>query len=164
MPSRGAVQNWVERDFSGFAQRYRNARDFSGFAQRYRNARDFALGVMEDELLAMADDVAEDPQRSKLQVDTRKWLLSKRMPAVFGDKIEVNHGLGNIADLLQRLRDSGRLPDPGLIESTVERPAAEVWPIPNPAIREAARREAAAGLPGHEDWHEDPEPAPEAPA
>ena len=32
--------------------------------------------------------------RSKLRVDTRKWLLSKLMPKKYGDKIETQHSGG----------------------------------------------------------------------
>ena len=30
-------------------------------------------------------------QRSRLRVDSRKWLLSKILPKQFGEKIDVNH-------------------------------------------------------------------------
>lgn len=92
MPTRGTIKNWVTRDHDGFAARYQRA---------YR----LGLDEMADELLEIADDGARDYkagpdgrevpdhdhiQRSKLRVDTRKWLLSKRLPKEFGDRIDVN--------------------------------------------------------------------------
>ncbi len=65
---------------------------------------------MADELLEIADDGRNDwvvdeeggdkyngdhVQRSRLRVDTRKWLLSKALPKVFGDKL----ALGGDADM-----------------------------------------------------------------
>jgi len=46
---------------------------------------------MADDLLAIADNEDEDPKRSRLRVDTRKWILSKVLPKAYGDKIEHNH-------------------------------------------------------------------------
>lgn len=98
MPSRGAVQHWV-------------INDHDGFASRYARAREAALGLMQDDLLAISDDGRNDTvadkdgnertnvdvvQRSRLRVDTRKWLLSKLMPKQYGDRVDLNHG-GEIA-------------------------------------------------------------------
>lgn len=33
----------------------------------------------------------EHVQRSRLRVDTRKWLLSKALPKIYGDKITTEH-------------------------------------------------------------------------
>lgn len=65
---------------------------------------------MADELLEVADDARNDwmerqddnggnswqvngehIQRSRLRVDTRKWMLSKALPKVFGDKVTQEH-------------------------------------------------------------------------
>jgi hypothetical protein len=45
--------------------------------------------------------IAVDVQRAKLQVDTRKWLLSKLAPKKYGDKIEVSGDPAN--PLVQRI-------------------------------------------------------------
>lgn len=42
---------------------------------------------MADQLTEIADDKSGDPARDRLRLDTRKWLLSKALPKVYGDKI-----------------------------------------------------------------------------
>ncbi len=43
---------------------------------------------MADALVDIADDVEGwTDQRSRLRVDTRKWLLSKALPKIYGDKL-----------------------------------------------------------------------------
>lgn len=43
-----------------------------------------------NELLGIAD-TEPDPQRARVQIDTRKWIMSKLMPKKFGDKIQAEH-------------------------------------------------------------------------
>jgi hypothetical protein len=54
--------------------------------------------------------------RSRLRVDTRKWLLSKALPKIYGDKVEATHTLSADAAFLDlwRLVSSGKgfLPPP----------------------------------------------------
>lgn len=76
------------------------------FAPQYARSREIGYMKMADELLEIADDGSNDwmvregkdgaeswvlngehVQRSRLRVDTRKWLLSKMLPKVFGDKM-----------------------------------------------------------------------------
>ena len=67
---------------------------------RIRNER------MAEEIIDISDDVTEDDifdengnrkannewiARSRLRVDTRKWLLSKLLPKKFGDKLEIEN-------------------------------------------------------------------------
>jgi hypothetical protein len=60
-------------------------------AARYARARDELLEFWADEIIDIADDdgvdaeIAQATQRSKLAVDTRKWLLSKLKPDQYGD-------------------------------------------------------------------------------
>jgi hypothetical protein len=80
------------------------------FRDQYARAREAGLEVMADELLDISDDGRNDfverdlgdgvvtqqlnsehIQRSKLRVDTRKWLLSKLAPKKYGDKITQEH-------------------------------------------------------------------------
>lgn len=97
MPPRRTVRRWV-------------AEDHDGFAARYAHARDAGLEELAEELLEIADDGRNDwmekerpdgstfeavnhehIQRSRLRADTRKWLLSKRLPRTYGDKITQEH-------------------------------------------------------------------------
>ena len=75
MPAAPTVMDWVKEDRDGFAERYARAREAGAYA-------------MADELLEIADGAA-DVQRDRLRADTRKWLLSKILPRVFGDKLDV---------------------------------------------------------------------------
>jgi len=74
-------------------------------AEDYAHAREDLIERMAQEVLELADsDVPETGegkkdwqaiQKHKLQVDTRKWLLSKLLASVFGDKL----ALGGADDL-----------------------------------------------------------------
>ena len=72
-------------------------RDIPEFAEQYKMARDFFCDLVEDEILDMADDTAQDKKedgtfdhehinRSRLKVDTRKWWLAKQRPKKWSDK------------------------------------------------------------------------------
>lgn len=81
--------------------------DREGFAAQYTRAREIGYHSMADELLDISDDGHNDwmerrgeddagwqangehMQRSRLRVDTRKWLLSKALPKVYGDKLAI---------------------------------------------------------------------------
>jgi len=75
MPSATAVLAWLADP--------RRA-DFQAALARAREARADALV---DEILSIADDAtgAEQVQRSKLRVDTRRWLAAKLAPAKYGE-------------------------------------------------------------------------------
>ncbi|MCK8788092.1 hypothetical protein M0638_27425 [Roseomonas sp. NAR14] len=117
MPPRSTVEGWV-------------ISDCDGFGGRYARARDLGLEQMADETIAIADDGRNDTstdedgrtltnydviQRSKLRVDTRKWILSKRLPKTYGDKLDLTHS-GEVAvrdltddQLLAQLASAQRL-------------------------------------------------------
>lgn len=56
------------------------------FRDQYARAKELGLDRMADELLEIADYRSEDVQRSKLRVDTRKWIMSKLAPKKYGDR------------------------------------------------------------------------------
>lgn len=78
-----------------------------GFSAQYARAREIGYQAMADELLEIADNGHNDwmarrgeddegwqangehIQRSRLRVDTRKWMLSKVLPKIYGDKQSV---------------------------------------------------------------------------
>lgn len=96
MPSPQTVLSW------------KNA--YPTFSEQYAKARKLGYEHMADELLEIADDASNDwmerndeksegwqfngdhYQRSRLRVDTRKWLLSKALPKVYGDKQQIVGG------------------------------------------------------------------------
>ena len=73
--------------------------DDAELAAKYAQARENLIERMANELLEISDadpDVSGDGkkdwaaiQKHKLQVDTRKWLLSKLAPRKYGDRIEL---------------------------------------------------------------------------
>jgi hypothetical protein len=96
MPSIGAVHLWVRRDQDGFAA-------------RYREAREIGSQIMVDELITIGDDSRRDQlrhrteggetvvvvdheniNRSRLRCENRKWILSKALPRIYGDRLEVS--------------------------------------------------------------------------
>jgi len=47
--------------------------------------------ILQAEVLEIAD-TTDDPQKARLQVDARKWIASKLLPKVYGDKVSHEHG------------------------------------------------------------------------
>jgi outer membrane lipoprotein-sorting protein len=64
-------------------------RDKPDFRAQYEISRKELIELEADRLLEIADNSDEDPQRSRLMVDARKWLLSKLVPKKYGDRIEL---------------------------------------------------------------------------
>lgn len=94
MPARSTVYEWLDLHIE-FADRYARART--------RQAEHYA-----DEIVAISDDSRADTEtridakgneyeapntewmaRSRLRVDTRKWLMSKLAPKKYGEKLDV---------------------------------------------------------------------------
>lgn len=81
------------------------------FSEQYEKAKQESTDAMAEEILDIADDGtndymeieradgsvkevlnAEHVQRSRLRVDTRKWLMAKMKPKKYGDKIDMTSG------------------------------------------------------------------------
>lgn len=94
MPSMSTVFKWL--------------RENEEFSQHYARAKEDAADAMAEEILDIADDASNDwmivhkkddseawqlngehVQRSRLRVDTRKFLMSKMKPKKYGDKLDV---------------------------------------------------------------------------
>jgi hypothetical protein len=79
------------------------------FSELYAQAREAQLIRMEDELLEIADDASNDwmakrdpdtgditgwmvngdhIHRSKVRIDTRKWIMAKRAPKKYGERVQ----------------------------------------------------------------------------
>jgi hypothetical protein len=94
MPSTQTVFNWFGKH--------------AGFVEQYARAKTAAADAMAEDILDIADDGTNDwmetrdkdgenigwkvngehVQRSKLRVDSRKWLMSKLAPKKYGEKIQ----------------------------------------------------------------------------
>jgi len=63
---------------------------YEGVGEQYARARDELIEYRRAELLRIADECEQDPtaiQKARLQIDTRKWELSKLMPRRMGDRV-----------------------------------------------------------------------------
>lgn len=97
MPAESTVRAWAVDDVQNFSAQYARAREHQAHS-------------IADEMLEIADDGSNDwmvrtgkdgaagyelngehVQRSRARLDTRKWLLSKMLPKVYGDKVTQEH-------------------------------------------------------------------------
>ena len=58
-------------------------------ADNYARAREMGWDKVAEDIIDISDDTLGDPQRDRLRVDARKWLLSKMLPKKYGDKLDV---------------------------------------------------------------------------
>ena len=75
MPDEGTVYRWIARH--------------PEFREIYAHARELQAMRWAEEVLTIADNTTLDPQDRRIRVDTRKWLLSKVLPKIYGDKLTV---------------------------------------------------------------------------
>jgi hypothetical protein len=93
MPAKTTVFRWL--------------RENEEFRNQYARAKEEATDALAEELLDIADDASNDwmesnkpgdnsvilngehLQRSRLRVDTRKWLMSKMKPKKYGEKLDM---------------------------------------------------------------------------
>ncbi len=62
--------------------------------EKYARAKADGIDRLADEILSIADEVEPDAAataKARLQVDSRKWLLSKLVPKKYGDKVDLTH-------------------------------------------------------------------------
>lgn len=110
MPSERTVYRWLASD--------------EKFRHKYAHAKELQTEVMEAEMLEIADDGRNDymtrkygdleveianPEvigRSRLRIETRKWLMGKLKPKKYGERLDLNHsGSIDITDKLKEARD-----------------------------------------------------------
>ena len=79
--------------------------DREGFAAQYARAREALVEYWADDIVEIADESSNDTivtesgvradsewiNRSRLRVDTRKWLMSKLAPKKYGDRQSIEH-------------------------------------------------------------------------
>lgn len=59
------------------------------FAVGYAHAKRQQIEAMAEDIVDIASDETLDANERRLQVDTRKWLLSKLIPKTYGDKLDL---------------------------------------------------------------------------
>ncbi len=66
--------------------------DSLGFAERYKPARQLGYEVWADQVFDVGDEASPSSDsiaKARLQVDSRKWLLAKAWPKIYGDRAAV---------------------------------------------------------------------------
>ncbi len=120
MPAAPTVRYWVVTDQP------------AGFAERYARAREAQAEAWSDEIVEISDDTANDTHvttyeggvqrtspntewlgRSRLKVDSRKWLMAKLHPGRYGDHLKVDQKTTHAVDdsvgaLMERVGLQGR--------------------------------------------------------
>lgn len=90
MPPESTIRGWALDDRGGFAAQYARAREigYQSMADDILDIADESGGDIKTDLESGSVSMdAEFVARSRLRVDARKWLLSKALPKVFGDKV-----------------------------------------------------------------------------
>jgi hypothetical protein len=111
MPAESTVRKWAVDDRSGF------------FAQ-YTRARAAQMDAFVEDIIEIADDTSTDVNRSRLQIDARKWLMSKIAPKRFGNQTSPERSEGVtleelvLASMAQQTSDDGRS-EPGRLSVSI---------------------------------------------
>ena len=100
MPAESTVRMWHVEDREGFSAHYTHAREaqVDRWAEEIveiadDGSNDFMERKIGDEIVEVPNH--EHMNRSRLRVDTRKWLMSKLLPKKFGDKVTNEHTGGD---------------------------------------------------------------------
>lgn len=59
------------------------------FAAQFDAASREGARAMVDDIMAISDNDVLDPNDKRIRVDTRKWIASKVLPKVYGDKLAI---------------------------------------------------------------------------
>ena len=103
MPPEATVRNWERADVHGFATRYAHARDVGlehmaeemiRLADVCREGVKTRRKVLPDGTVETETVTADMVERAKLQLDARKWYLSKLAPKRYGDQQVANAQAG----------------------------------------------------------------------
>lgn len=89
------------------------------FATQYTRAREIGYLQLADAILNISDEVDVEAKydgddvrlelsatavaRNRLRVDTRKWMLSKMLPKIYGDKLELSGDQENPVKTITRI-------------------------------------------------------------
>jgi len=92
MPPEATVRAWALDDVNGFAAQYARARSlgYDRLAEDILRIADTPLTGTKTVSKATGLEITEGDmiEHRRLQVDTRKWMLSKMLPKRYGDKVE----------------------------------------------------------------------------
>jgi hypothetical protein len=110
-PPARTIRDWITEDESeqgkAFAKQYARAK-----AMQIEHLVDQIVDISDDSSLDMAfteDGKAfvdhENIQRSRLRVDSRKWIASKLLPKKYGDRIAHDHTVRSLESILTESND-----------------------------------------------------------
>lgn len=77
MPRAALVRQWAMED--------------AEFGDKYQRARELGCHAMADEIIDLADNKTTESgavARDRLKIESRRWLLARILPSVFGDRVE----------------------------------------------------------------------------
>ena len=96
MPSEATVRAWALDDVQGFSAQYARARSIG-----YDRLAEEMLAIADTPVLGVKTKTNEKGETEtvegdmiehrRLQVDSRKWMLSKMLPKKYGDKVAMEH-------------------------------------------------------------------------
>jgi hypothetical protein len=112
-PNPASVYRWMSQDKS--------------LSERYARAKHEQLQVLADEIVYLADTdricekvtikadgsrevvILDSVERTKVQIDSRKWLLSKLAPAKYGDRLGLTNadGTGDATLIIKHIGSDG---------------------------------------------------------
>jgi hypothetical protein len=82
------------------------------FSPQYARAREIGYHAMADDYIDIGDAVSEDAAavaKARLRAESRKWLLSKALPKIYGDKLELSGNVNHThEDRLRELEEMER--------------------------------------------------------
>lgn len=122
-------------DMPGLETVFRWLREKPDFRDQYAHAKNESADALVEEMLDISDDGSNDwmevhdkdgnsigwklngehVQRSRLRVDTRKWVASKLKPKKYGERVDMNHGVqpdDPLAALIRSVQGSAFRPVP----------------------------------------------------
>ena len=95
-----------------------------GFGERYIKAKRSQVHLLIDECIDIADDTSQDTiirqnkdgseseicnseyvNRSRLRIDTRKWMAARLEPTIYGEKMDSNHHV-TLEETTRKVRDA----------------------------------------------------------
>lgn len=94
------------------------------FSQTFNRARETGIEALADELIDIHEKI-ENPIAARLASENYRWLLSKRIPKVYGDKIDINMTQSiSVSGALNQARERAQL-ESGAIKDINEKPEQE---------------------------------------
>lgn len=115
-----------EEGMPGVTTVLRWVRENESFRQQYARAKEQQADFLAEEMMEIADDSSKDilkdsegneyenkefVNRSRLRVDTRKWIASKLKPKKYGDSLKLDQTVTNVPVIIDMKNDDPNLPD-----------------------------------------------------